>query len=167
MGGVGDIIYLLAFAVGWKGWLLVACGALAAAGGCECTTISSTQHPTNRSGETMPIAVNDMKTLQVYVRGVTGKAIHHAKNVDKIVLAIAGAVILRKDNSPLQVRQGAKGALGRALQFTTQKGKTYALSYNHTSKEIDLKKDNYQGKVIHSFSNATTLVELSKTFAKL
>jgi hypothetical protein len=115
----------------------------------------------------MPILVDDMKMLRMYIRGVVGKAEHHARNVDQIILALAGAVILRKDSSPLQVRAGAGGKLGRALQFTSAKRKTYALSYNHATRAIDLKKNNYQGDKIHSFTNKTKLSEVSSVFAKL
>jgi len=76
-------------------------------------------------------------------------------------------VILRKDNSSLQVRPGASGKLGRALQFTSAKRKTYALSYNHSTKAIDLKRDNFRGEVIHSFTNKTKLSEVSSVFSKL
>ena len=44
----------------------------------------------------MPVSVGNLQTLRTYVRGVLGKAKHHAPNVDEIVLALAGGVISRQ-----------------------------------------------------------------------
>src|SRR5262249_30287408 len=74
---------------------------------------------------TMPVEVSEVEKLREYLRGVLGAAQHHAHNVDEIILAIAGAVIARKDDSPLQVRAGRSKEMGRALSFTSARGKTY------------------------------------------
>jgi Integron cassette protein VCH_CASS1 chain len=115
----------------------------------------------------MPVAVSDIQTLRTYVRGVLGRAKHHAQNVDEIVLALAGAVIAWKDSAPLQVRSAPGGGLGRALTFTSARHRTYTLSYNHHAQAIDLKDGNFQGPVLHSFSNATPLSSVSSAFAAL
>src|ERR1700689_4887260 len=112
----------------------------------------------------MPVPVSDIKTLRVYIRGVMGKAKHHAQNVDEIILALAGAVITWKNSTALQVRTAPGGGLGRALTFTSVRRRTYALSYNHRSQSIDLKRDNFQGAVLHSFSNATPLSQVAAIF---
>ncbi|MCC6919550.1 MAG: hypothetical protein IT548_10125 [Alphaproteobacteria bacterium] len=49
----------------------------------------------------MPVEVTDIVLLKTYLRGVLGKAKHHAPNVNEIVLAIAGGVISRKNSAPL------------------------------------------------------------------
>jgi hypothetical protein len=41
------------------------------------------------------------------------------------------------------------------------------LSYNHTTKQIDMKQNNSHGPVIHSFDNATPLSVVASTFAAL
>lgn len=115
----------------------------------------------------MPVPVSDIRTLRVYVRGVMGKAKHHAPNVDEIILALAGAVITWKNSAALQVRTAPGGGMGRALTFTSTRGRTYALSYNHSTQSIDLKRGNFQGTVLHSFSNATPLSQVAAIFAAL
>lgn len=115
----------------------------------------------------MPVEVSEVEKLREYLRGVLGAAQHHAGNVDEIILAIAGAVIVRKDNSPLQVRSGRANEMGRALSFTSTRGNTYALSYNHTSKQVDLKQDNSHGALLRSFDNSTPIAVLASIFAHL
>ena len=41
----------------------------------------------------------------------------------EIVLALAGAIIARKDDSPLQVRAGRTQEMGKAMAFTSARGK--------------------------------------------
>ena len=45
----------------------------------------------------MPRTVTDVDVLQEYISGVMNRADHHAGNVSDVCLAIAGAVIWRKD----------------------------------------------------------------------
>lgn len=115
----------------------------------------------------MPVEVNDVEKLREYLRGVLGAAQHHANNVDQIILALAGAVIARKDDSPLQVRPGRTKELGNALNFTSARGNSYALSYNHSSRQVDLKDGNSRGAVLHSFDNATSIADIASTLARL
>jgi integron cassette protein len=117
--------------------------------------------------ETMPVEVSEVEKLREYLRGVLGAAQHHANNVDQIVLALAGAVIARKDNSPLQVRAGKTKEMGNALTFTSARGNTYALSYNHSTRQIDLKQGNSHGPVTHSFDNLTPIAQVATIFAQL
>src|ERR1700683_5087488 len=44
------------------------------------------------------------------------------------------------------------GGLGRALTFTSTRGRSYALSYNRSTQSIDPKRGNFQGAVLQSFS---------------
>jgi len=57
--------------------------------------------------------------------------------------------------------------MGRAITFTSNRGNTYALSYNHATKQIDMKQGNSHGAVLHSFDNATPLSVIASTFAAL
>jgi hypothetical protein len=115
----------------------------------------------------MAIEVSEVEKLREYVRGVLGAAQHHAGNVDEIILAIAGAIIARKDDTPLQVRPGKTQEMGKAISFTSNRGNTYALSYNHATQQVDLKKNNSRGIVLHSFDNTTPLSVIASTFAAL
>src|SRR5579872_5623066 len=115
----------------------------------------------------MPVPVDGVEMLQAYLRSVLADAEHHANNVDKIVLGLAGAIITRKDKgSPLQVRSGKSGGMGRALTVTIR-GNRYALSYNHADHAIDLKAGSFQGDVVHKFTNETPLSEVAAVFAAL
>src|SRR5262249_6838356 len=115
----------------------------------------------------MPVQVNDVKTLRVYVRAVMGKAKHHAPNVEEIILALAGAIITWKGAPALEVRKSPSGGMANVLTFTSGRRKKYALSYNHTSHMIELKKDSYKGAVLESFDNRTKLSKVASVFASL
>lgn len=51
----------------------------------------------------MPHQVRDLDVLRDYLRGVMDRAEHHAQNVNEVPLAVAGGVIWRKDDDPLEV----------------------------------------------------------------
>lgn len=54
----------------------------------------------------MPHRVTDVDVLRDYLRGVLGRADHHAQGVNEVALAVAGGVVWRKDDAPLaQVQQ--------------------------------------------------------------
>jgi hypothetical protein len=115
----------------------------------------------------MSIPVNDLKTLRLYLRGVLGKAKHHAQNVEEIVLAIAGGVISRQGSVPLEVRAAPSGGMGLTLTFTSTRCHRYCLSYNHAKRCIDLKDKSFKGPVLHSFSNKTPIARVASVFAQL
>ncbi len=102
----------------------------------------------------MPQQVTDVDLLRDYLQGVVGRADHHAPNVNEVALAIAGAVIWRKDDEPIEVMV-REGEMKNVLWFKVG-GVRYALSYNHESGEIELRQGGVQGNVIGSFSNTTT-----------
>jgi hypothetical protein len=47
----------------------------------------------------MPVAVSDIETLKRYVDGVMRRSEHHAGNVGGAALALAGAIVWRKDDA--------------------------------------------------------------------
>jgi hypothetical protein len=115
----------------------------------------------------MPVMVDGVDTLQQYLRGILADAVHHAKNVDQVILGLAGAIVSRKDHdSELEVHSGKGGGLGRALTVTIH-GHRYAFSYNHDDQCIDMKDGSYQGPVLHKFTNATSLAAIARIFAAL
>ncbi len=77
----------------------------------------------------MALQVNDLKTMELYLEGVLGRADHHAKTVGAIALAIVGAVLWKKDPEPVRVRTYA-GKTANIL-WVRINGKRYALAYNH------------------------------------
>ena len=98
----------------------------------------------------MPKTVTDVDVLQDYIRGVMDRAEHHADNVDEITLAIAGAVIWRKDGD-IQVYE-REGQMANAL-WVDINGQRYALSYNHDARKIEIRRDSMRGDVRRFFSS--------------
>ena len=115
----------------------------------------------------MPVPVSDLKTLRTYLRGVLGKAKHHAPNVEEIVLALAGGVISRQGSAPLEVRSAPRGGMGLTLTFVSSRRRRYCLSYNHAKKCIELRDKSFMGPVLHSFTNATPVADVASIFATL
>lgn len=114
----------------------------------------------------MPARVPDVDTLQTYIRGVMDRAEHHAKNVDEICLAVAGALVWRKDpGTDLQVMAHA-GDMKNVL-WVHIGGQRYALSYNHHAGAIEIREGSVQGKVLASFTNASTAAAVKNFFVTL
>ncbi len=112
----------------------------------------------------MPQAVTNVDILQQYIRGVMERAEHHANNVDEICLAIAGAVVWRKDGE-IEV-MAREGDMKNVLWFRAN-GPRYALSYNHDQHSIEVRERNTQGDVLASFTNATPVRAVKQFFAGL
>lgn len=113
----------------------------------------------------MPKQVEDVELLQEYVNGVIGRADHHAKNVNEIIYSLVGAIVAYKDKDPLKVLT-QDGEMKNALWVTINR-KKYALSFNHVSKEIELRSGTLKGEVIHSFSNSTSNSLVREVFENL
>ena len=112
----------------------------------------------------MPKTVTDVDVLQDYIRGVMDRAEHHADKVDKITLAIAGAVIWRKDGD-IQVYE-REGQMTNAL-WVDISGQRYALSYNHDARKIEIRKDSMRGDVLGSFDNDNKTGDVHRFFSSL
>lgn len=78
---------------------------------------------------------------------------HHANEVEQIALALAGAIIWRKDDGKdSQVMQ--KDGDTKNVLWVSIGGQRYAFSYNHAAKAIEMREGNMRGPVLHSFSNS-------------
>ena len=113
----------------------------------------------------MPKKVTDIDVLRNYLRGVMDRADHHAKNINEVSLSVAGGVVWRKDDDPLEVMT-REGEMKNVLWFKVN-GKRYALSYNHDTEKIELRKNTTQGSVVASFSNATPNTQVRTIFGGL
>jgi hypothetical protein len=113
----------------------------------------------------MPVAVNDVETLRQYISGVMGRVDHHAGNVGAAVLALAGAIIWRKDPEPIEVHQ-RDGELKNVL-WVKVNHQRYAFSYNHSTQEVEMRQNSVHGNAIHTFSNATTITDIETVFRNL
>jgi hypothetical protein len=93
------------------------------------------------------------------------RADHHAQNVNEVALSVAGGVIWRKDDAPLEVMT-REGERKNVLWFKVG-GQRYALSYNHESGTIELRQGTTQGSVIAAFSNAMSNTQVRQIFSQL
>jgi hypothetical protein len=112
----------------------------------------------------MPRIVSDVDVLQEYIAGVMERAAHHAGKVEEIALAVAGAIIWRKDG-PIKIYE-REGEMTNAL-WVTISGKKYALSYNHRAETIEFREKSMQGKVLATFTNATPVSKVKEFFCDL
>ena len=110
----------------------------------------------------MPQEVTDIDVLRDYLGGVVGRADHHAQEINEVALSVAGGVVWRKDDNPLEVMT-REGDMKNVLWFKVE-GKRYALSYNHTTEEIELRMSTTQGRVVASFSNTTSNAKVRAVF---
>jgi hypothetical protein len=112
----------------------------------------------------MPRVVTDIDVLQEYLSGVIDRADHHADNVSEICLAIAGAIVWRKDGD-IRVYE-RQGQMTNAL-WVHIGGQRYALSYNHVAAQIEVREVNMQGDVLASFDNSSSVADVRRFFGSL
>lgn len=110
----------------------------------------------------MPQKVTDIDVLRNYLRDVMDRADHHAQDVNEVSLSIAGGVVWKKDNDPLEVMV-RDGNMKNVIWFKVNQ-KRYALSYNHDTGEIELRKNSTHGQVIASFSNTMSNARVRQIF---
>ena len=114
----------------------------------------------------MATRVRDVDTLREYVAGVVVRADHHGQGVNEIVLAIAGAIIWRKDPDIALEVNTRDGQMTNVL-WVEIGGKRYAFSYNHDQQTVEVREGSTQGAVLGSFSNGTPLSQVKTFFAGL
>jgi Integron cassette protein VCH_CASS1 chain len=112
----------------------------------------------------MPRTITDVDILQEYISGVMDRADHHAGNVIEVALAIAGAVIWRKDGD-IQVYE-REGQMANAL-WVPINGTRYAISYNHLADVIEIREGSMRGVTLASFDNSNTAAEVRGFFESL
>jgi len=113
----------------------------------------------------MPTPVNDVQKLKEYLSGVMNNAEHHGQTVDTICLALFGAILWRKDSEDM-VALEREGEMKNVI-WVKIGGNKYAFSYNHDTKQIDMRERTTQGRIVHSFSNSTPLSEVKEVFQRL
>ena len=94
----------------------------------------------------MPLAVNDIDTLKRYVEGVMGRSKHHAGNVGGTALALAGAIVWRKDDAE-EIEVMERQADLKNVLWVKISGQRYAFSYNHENRTIEMRQGNTQDAV--------------------
>lgn len=114
----------------------------------------------------MPLAIKDVDTLKSYIEGVVRRSGHHAGNVGGAALALAGAIVWRKDDAQEIEAMGHEGDLKNVL-WVKINGQRYAFSYDHEQKTIEMRKRTTQGSVLHFFTNGTPTSEIEAIFRDL
>ena len=115
----------------------------------------------------MALTVTEIEELRQYLQGVMARADHHAGNVKEISLALAGAILWKKnDDEPIKVMVGRSGETKNVL-WVKIGAQRYVFSYNHDAGTIEMRVGSIQGVTLHSFTNKTSLAELHKIFETL
>ena len=112
----------------------------------------------------MARTVSDVDVLHDYLVGVMNRADHHAGDVGDICLAIAGAVVWRKDGD-IQVFE-REGNMANALWVSIDE-KRYAISYNHDELTVEIRENNLKGRTLGSFDNSNTVQDVREFFEAL
>ena len=116
-------------------------------------------------GAAMPTDVNDLNLLRDYLGGVASRANHHAQNVHDVAPAVAGHIIMNKDDEPIKVNT-RQGTMGNAI-WVNIRNKRYAFGYDHTTQSIQIRDNSWQDPVRHSINNSTSHAQLTAIFASL
>ena len=113
----------------------------------------------------MATPVSDINLLRDYLGGVASRANHHAPNVQDVAPAVAGHIIVNKDNDPIKVHTRA-GKMGNAI-WVKIRGNDYAFGYDHDTQQIQIRERSWQGPLRHSIDNTTSHADLTKIFASI
>jgi hypothetical protein len=111
----------------------------------------------------MPVKVESVDVLKKYFSGVTNRANHHAHNVNEIVYALLGIIILKKDDgTDIEVRGTDESATGNILKATIN-GVKYTFRYEHSDGSIEIRRDSSSAPVL-KISNATPVHNILGVF---
>src|ERR1700744_4956845 len=114
----------------------------------------------------MSKTVATIDEMQKYLQGVVGRAEHHAREVNSIVLPLLGAVVLYKDaDTEIEVREYA-GSPANML-WCIIGGRRYAFLYNHTTKHVEMRDRTGRGNTIKEFHNGMSLLEVHDVLKSL
>ena len=114
----------------------------------------------------MPLRIDNLITLQDYFAGVVARSEHHAQNIDEVVYALLGMIILFHNKDKKISVLPVDGETKNVLWFF--KGdRRIALSYSHATGSIEMREGSTQGNVIYSLNNTTAVAALKNTFESL
>lgn len=114
----------------------------------------------------MALTVTEVEDLRTYINGVMERADHHAGAVNEIALALIGAILWRKEDAE-PIRIMAQNGETKNVLWIRIGGVRYALSYNHKTEQIEMRKDSTRGATLHTFDNSTPLTCVRRIFAGL
>ncbi|MNR41000.1 hypothetical protein D3C85_1593380 [compost metagenome] len=114
----------------------------------------------------MAMTVTEVEQLRQYIQGVMARADHHAGNVKEVALALVGAILWRKDDEGAIKVMERDGETTNVL-WVVIRGNRYAFSYNHGTGMIEMREGSIQGKILNTFSNATSSSTVYSIFGAL
>lgn len=114
----------------------------------------------------MAIPLTQVQDLKEHVLGVFERSAHHAGEVTEVVLTLYGAILWRMNpNEPIKVNT-KEGTAGNVAWFRVDRTR-YVLLYSHEERLIKLMESGRQGRLVHTFTNATSTKEVAQVFAAL
>jgi hypothetical protein len=113
----------------------------------------------------MPLELTEVQQLREYLRGVMDRADHHAGNVNEVILAIAGAVVWRKDDETLEAF--AREGQTKNVLWARIGGRRLTFSYNHEEQTIEVRENSTRGRVLRSFNNDDSAAAVAEFFRGL
>ena len=114
----------------------------------------------------MGLRLNTVDRLQQYLMGVRERATHHAPNVNHVILALAGAIVLYKDQGTHLEARTYQGSPANIV-YATINGTRYALTYDHQHQSVNIRRNSIRGTSVASFTNATTAQRIIQIFSRL
>ncbi|NHM04320.1 hypothetical protein [Flavobacterium celericrescens] len=112
----------------------------------------------------MALTITTLNLLNQYINGVMERADHHGQNVNEIVLTLAGAVIWRATQD-VEVRTYNDETAN--ILWLTINGHRYAIAYNHSTMNIEIRDRNQNGTVLATFNNSNTALDVKNIFSNL
>jgi hypothetical protein len=114
----------------------------------------------------MAQTISSLDGVQEYLRGVVGRADHHAQRVSGIVLPLLGAILLHKDEGTDITVATYNGNTGNVL-WCYFGGTKHAFTYSHADECVVLKAGGVRGESIATFDDETTLGTINETLRNL
>lgn len=113
----------------------------------------------------MAITAKDVEQLHEYAEGVMNRADHHAGKVKGAALTILGGLIWRADPDTIRMRQ--YGGAPANMLWVKVKGKDYAIRYEHTTEQIELRDGKQNGAMLHSIDDTMPVADIQAIIAAL
>lgn len=111
----------------------------------------------------MAVKIESIDTLKKYFLGVINRTDDHAPNIDSIVYALLGIVILLKDDgTQLEVRGTGDDSMGNILWVIINDTR-FALRYEHSDGTIEIRQNSFKGDLVLKIDNMTTITEILDT----
>ncbi len=114
----------------------------------------------------MPQRIETVNEFQQYLSGVMKKAAHHAKTLESLLPALAGAVVFFKDPGTRIAARTYRGETANVL-FVMMGGRRFALRYDHQTRSVQVRQGTVRGPVEATFDGNTSPDQILSRFRRL